>query len=203
MADPALTLHQPHADLVLADDGAGGCLKPVENRTWRVPATLPQWWDCEACDHRWHGAPRCPECGSTNAIDVGLGGPFPFRLWIHAGAQIYLDAPLAAWKRLKDVYGTLSVNATYKRAQSRSGVLLGSVFVTGCHHANECTGDVVSAYTGEVGRNDGMCSRWAEPDRWHWTLTDPRPLPTPVPARGRQRLWHLPDNIAQEVAAHG
>lgn len=62
-----------------------------------------------------------------------------------------------------------------------TGVLLGVVRLVGAHHADTC----------RCG-----CSPWADADRWHWELADPRLLPTPVPCRGLQRLWTVPPGIA-------
>lgn len=38
----------------------------------------------------------------------------------------------------------------------------------------------------------GYLSGWAEPDCWHWVLTDPSPLAKPIPAVGKQGLWVPP-----------
>ncbi|QBI19385.1 hypothetical protein ER308_07370 [Egibacter rhizosphaerae] len=74
------------------------------------------------------------------------------------------------------------------RFQDRSlrGVLLGSVKVTGCHHADDCLTE-----TGPNWSELRYCSRFAEPDAWHWTLADPEPLDEPIPMRGRQGLWRV------------
>lgn len=58
-----------------------------------------------------------------------------------------------------------------------AGALLGTVTLAEVHHAAECR---------------LRCSLWADPDAFHWMLTDPRPMPEPVPCRGRQRLWTVP-----------
>jgi ASCH domain len=42
-------------------------------------------------------------------------------------------------------------------------------------------------------------SPWAEPDRWHWILTDPRPLPEPVPYPGARGLWSIPASLVSSV----
>lgn len=55
------------------------------------------------------------------------------------------------------------------------------------------TGDLpIGAILGHVTLSDVVndsTSPWALPDRWHWLLTDPRPLSEPIAARGRQSLW--------------
>lgn len=185
MGEPALTLWQPWADLVMADDGAGGCLKPVENRSWQPPKTFtstpctcleqPPYSNVGDPDH--DGSPdHCPDCGDT--------GWLPPRLWIHASKTLDGSNHAGQWDAWQDV---MPANDPVL------GALLGSVALTGCHHADECY-----QWCHELGVSDGWyCSRpWAEPDAYHWTLTDPRPLPEPIPMRGRQRLWTV------EVPAH-
>lgn len=57
---------------------------------------------------------------------------------------------------------------------------------------------VFGAIIGSVRLRDCVCtstSDWAEPDSWHWLLTDPRPLANPVPVNGRTLLWRVPENI--------
>lgn len=192
MSERVLTVKQPWADLVMVDDGAGGCLKPVENRGWPVPSTLPRHSQCETCPERFytHGigshrhCPGLPERPGAWSMSRDLG-PFPFRLWIHAGKQMDRGAT-EAWWRLFAATGRMRHNF------DRLGVLLGSVLVAGCHHADGCLthggddGEVVASLV-EVEH----CSRWAEPDAYHWQFTDPQPLDTPIPMRGRQGLWTL------------
>lgn len=60
------------------------------------------------------------------------------------------------------------------------GAILGTVHLTGCHHASEC---------------DDTCTPWAQPgDLWHWEITDPEPI-NPIPYKGRLGIWWLPDGI--------
>lgn len=137
--------------------------KDVENRRWALPSTV-----------------------ST-----------PLRLWIHAAKKPdprmreILEAEYGA-----DVY--LSARTLPGDNPAHYGALLGSVTVTGCHHADDCKRAVPdwSRYEDRghvvgVGIKDGFCSRWAEPNCWHWELSDPKPLPEPIPMRGRQRLWKI------------
>ena len=43
---------------------------------------------------------------------------------------------------------------------------------------------------------EGSRSRWAEPGRFHWLLTDPRPLASPRPRRGRAGMtWVSPPGL--------
>ena len=186
----ALTVRQPSADLIVAG------VKHVENRSWPVPSTLSQWGKCDGCDARvpnvkprdrhyhptWHGS-------STVTPD----GPFPFRLGIHAAAT-FADG----WVTADGLYGTYRLlhKPTGESApwvpSSRLGVLLGTVEVTGCHHARDCFEYIRLSF----GAHDSYCSRWAEPDTYHWTLTDPQPLDVPVPMRGMLGLWRLPEGVS-------
>jgi hypothetical protein len=114
-------------------------------------------------------------------------GPFPFRLWIHAGQSIQwrtgpdaIDSTLArAWSEWGKVKVTLGYTPT--ATTPRTGVLLGSGQVDGCHDIGHCE------------RTPGGCSPWAqyEPGIYHWQVSDPQPLDTPILMRGRQRLWRL------------
>lgn len=56
------------------------------------------------------------------------------------------------------------------------GALIGTATVTGVHHYRQC---------------HGACSKWAQPDQWHITLTDPAPLIDPVPWRGALGLFEV------------
>lgn len=181
-----LTIRQPYADLIMAG------VKDVENRTWRVPSTLPQWQHCFECGTRWRDArweDVCLHCGDPDASVPD--GPFPFRVWIHAGREIAEGAGPETWPVYPVNWHKHPLPKVYAL-----GSLLGSVAVTGCHHADECR-DV----EGSLGYRwrETWCSPWAEPDVWHWTLEDPRPLDEPVPMRGRQGLWTLPNDIAVPV----
>lgn len=192
--DRALTLRQPWASLVMAG------LKPVENRTWPVPSTLPQWWRCPYCSRRSRGAikGRCPAggfCGPAQA-----DGLFPFRLWVHAGARHDGNEHRRALIRAStSVKGDDEPGNTMewirgwwgnRDPQGGYGALAGSVTVTGCHHADECFWD--GPYLdSEYPEASHGCSPWAEPNRYHWTLADPQPLDEPIPMRGRQGLWRI------------
>ena len=192
----ALTVKQPQADLIMAG------IKPVENRTWPVPSTLPQWGECDYHgriapdeldqddDHgtwrHWPDEYQCP---------VDLDGPFPFRLWIHAGKEF-------DWSALDP--GSLVTRGSYRLDSDARGVLLGHVTVTGCHHADDCYDRDPCPTLGctfDDHESERWCSPWAQPDCWHWELADPVLLDEPIPMRGRQRLWRLPEDIERQVAA--
>lgn len=183
MTEYALTLRQPWASLAMA--GA----MDVLSLGWPVPSTLPQWMKCPLCKARAL-PPACYMYGDEPACIAHMApsimepdGPFPFRLWIHAGKtvdRVALERPDAVRALLANGY-TASDRLPY-------GALLGSAAVTGCHHADQAGVEIVQF--------GGWCSPWAEPDAYHWTLADPRPLPEPIPVKGRPRLWRLPDDVA-------
>jgi len=185
----ALTVRQPWADLIMAG------VKEVENRTWPVPSTLPQWWACGFCclpsraHHRYDHETRFHVHQGTRFEFVSHDGPFPFRLGIHAAAKIDTDALGDLWPTVVQARGTTDL---------QTGVLLGTVQVDGCHHADECysrSDSDILAPIGE-GKPATYCSRWAEPDAYHWELSDPQPLDTPIPARGRLGLWTVPAGVS-------
>lgn len=69
------------------------------------------------------------------------------------------------------------------------GIVLGSVEVVGCHHADDCDEALRIASGNEHVRM--FCSRWAEPDAYHWVITQPE-IWQPMALTGRQGLWDLP-----------
>lgn len=198
----ALTVWQPWASLVVAG------IKPIENRTWPVPRTLPQWVRCDRCGRRSRDGQ--PERGPGNGIhytdacapEWGLvgnlitDGPFPFHLAIHAGKAIVRSG----WQPL---FGTrpdlIDLMQRAVADKSLRGVLLGYATITGCHHASACAQDETNDFPLHIGRTHTVwrkrhCSRWADPgDVYHWVLDDPVALDEPIPMRGRQGLWTLPD----------
>jgi hypothetical protein len=73
------------------------------------------------------------------------------------------------------------------------GAILGVVDLDGVHE-DKC-----------LARGDqpcgGCCSDWAEHDRWHLELMNPRPLRDPIPHRGGLGLRNLNPDIEQRVLA--
>ena len=187
----ALTVRQPWADLIMAG------VKDVENRSWPVPSTLPQWTQCSGCAMRWapgDGPPFSYEHwhGSRRGwMERTADGPFPFRLGIHASKGEHPNEYVAAsWGPAGDsVPLKLLDDAMTDR---RRGVLLGTVEVTGCHHAHEHW-DEDAPFPFLMDTDQGwQCSSWAEPDVWHWRIDAPVPLEDPIPMPGRLGLWTLP-----------
>lgn len=167
MTERVLTVRQPWADLIMAGT------KDVENRTWPVPSTLPQWGDCPG-----HG-----------------------RLWVHAGQQIDTSPrSVQAWATLRQHLGLSIYRGTLAAVDHVArGALLGSVTVTGCHQTRDCVRLGGENAAGEVSVHG--CSRWADlgENTWHWTLADPIPLDEPWPLKGRQGLWTLPDGMDELI----
>jgi hypothetical protein len=186
MTDRALTVRQPWADLIMAG------VKDVENRSWPVPSTVPHHYACDYCEYRVLEGQEVSPCGTCGRYGARPDGPFPFPLMIHAAAKPDATEPWEAWLRWSDLY---TARGDHRPAElilpERTGVLLGTVEVTGCHHADECERTRQSDPYVDATREVVYCSRWAQPDTWHWTLADPQPLDTPVPAKGRLGLWTL------------
>jgi hypothetical protein len=196
---PWLTVRQPWADLIMAG------VKDVENRTWQPPSTLPQWGRCPLCSARVE--PGCWKPGDLCFGDstVGMGhvgrpavadGPFPFWLGIHAAAKP--DSSAAA----SEARASVDWQTADQEGPEPRGALLGSVEVTGCHHAHECrdAGGCNCGAGGVYGHEPRCgeqqpCSRWAEPDVFHWQVHDPLPLDVPVPWKGRQGLWRITGEV--------
>lgn len=178
-----LTVRQPWAELIMSGQ------KPVENRTRRFPSTVGGWMCCPYHpDVRWRvGTPPPDGChrDATGASTHRLGqwdGQYPVRIGIHAAAR----SDRAAIDRLSD---------TIQSDSYMLGAVLGSVEVTGCHHADEC-----HETHSELLERPAWCSRWAEPGGvYHWTLANPRPLATPVPAKGRLGLWRPDADLATQL----
>lgn len=214
----ALTVTQPWASLII------GGLKDVENRAWSVPSTLPQWGRCSGCHNRVPPTsrittdhqpihrpgeqlhrrlpPNPPEaCGPIEWND----GPFPFRLAIHAGKRHDGNEFRRALLRATHLTGEGEPDNTMQWIRgwwaNRDGIggygaVIGTVLVTGCHHADEC-----HETHSELLERPAWCSPWADTRGWHWTLADPVEFAEPIPMRGRQGLWTVPDDLPAEVAA--
>jgi len=220
MRERVLTVRQPFADLIMSG------LKTVENRSWPVPQTVApteDWylrlWECSyyRSYHLPTGDVRKGTCsfGCYDEPACITGGPlpFPFRLWIHAGAG-WADG----WTWTRDGEERLAAVGLDPRRivhpgsgmvapwvpSSRLGVLLGHVTVTGCHHADECIqsmspDDLDDSYQHGpwLGEDQGVryCTRWSDHESWHWQLDDPVLLDKPVRMRGQLSLWRLPPAV--------
>lgn len=97
-------------------------------------------------------------------------------IYIHAGladpAESDLRNPAVA--RVAEQLGAAGLPVVFK-----PGYILGTVELTGVHHASDC-------------RHPGsglFCSEWAFAGNYHWVLSNPRPLTCPFPETGKQGLW--------------
>jgi hypothetical protein len=95
-------------------------------------------------------------------------------LGIHAALQADQDD---VWT----VSGLLAPPLTIADFADVRGALIGTARLTGVHHAAQCL---------------LACSPWAQPDQWHLTLADRRPLPEPLALPGKLGLWTLPVPLA-------
>lgn len=68
------------------------------------------------------------------------------------------------------------------------GMVIGTVDVTDCHHADDC---IEQNYNYLDGHWETLCSEWALPGHYHWVLANPRPLACPFPETGKLGLWNL------------
>lgn len=200
-----LTVKQPWADLIIA--GA----KTVENRTWAVPSTMPEWMTCTACyAEREPGEELTDDCGCvtddipkfggewvpTSSLPDASGpnvGRFPFRIWLHASARVTRQDYNRALVAVRgNAEASEWVRGWRANRDQVTGAVIGSVEVTGCHHADECRehrGRFSAVNQHAFRERIDFCSPWAEPGVFHWTLADPQALETPVPARGQLGLW--------------
>lgn len=91
------------------------------------------------------------------------------RLYIHAGRT----------------YSQEGIDSLRSRGQwpasggNVTGVVIGTVDVVDCHHADEC------------GDTAGFCSEWAMDDGYHWVLANPLPVEIPFLAKGKLGIWDL------------
>lgn len=142
--------------------------KPVENRTWEM---------------RFRG-----------------------KLWLHAGARSRWDTVAAqestlirsAWdayvRTIPDWPGLpcSDVELNRKTTLMPFGAVAALMEVTGCHHADECSGQ-------HFRRWRELCSPWAAYNQFHIEMTVIQELPEPVPCRGMLGLWRLPDDVEKAV----
>lgn len=95
------------------------------------------------------------------------------QLYIHAGKD-WADEGANTVFRIAGVH--------YSIGSLIQGMVIGTVDVIDCHHANECK---------DWAETGSACSEWALADQWHWVLSNPRPLATPFPEKGKLGLWNL------------
>jgi hypothetical protein len=175
MADElrALTIRQPWAGCIAHLD------KRVENRTRPAPRRL---------------------VGSTIAIHAGLAMERRSVQWMPDGEKFAtLFASQAEWDawRLWHLGGRNPRDNANWPPKLALGAVVAVARVTGSHlhRTGVPCGDGSYAY-------GILCSPWAQPDQWHWQLTEVRPLAEPVPCKGSLALgWPLPDDVDHQVRA--
>lgn len=197
-----LTVRQPWADLLIAG------VKDVENRSRPVP----KWaYECPRCHGRpesWRGrvsgdSPSlgyvpCPDCDDNPTAYGDPDSFWPFTLGIHAAKALddspgFADGMLAYGECVRRLGDVRVATESIESIAQRLGVLLGTVEVTGQHHADDCDnvdGDLVTGWPENRG-DDRFCSLWAQPGMWHYQITNPTPLATPVPWKGRLGFWTI------------
>lgn len=190
----ALTIRQPWATLIITG------VKDVENRSWPVPGTL--WRQRRAA---W---PNDRGTATTDYVS-----PFPFTVAIHAATSVTgrqgerIEYP-GGWETERAGHTYLLRNPSrlgWWPYALPLGAILGTVTVTGCHGAWECTEpDRVPFYPEDPDWRLETCSPWGElypddrgRDVYHWTLKHPQRFPEPIPAKGRQKLWEWDDTDAK------
>jgi hypothetical protein len=82
-------------------------------------------------------------------------------------------------------------------ARATAGMIIGTVNVIDCHHADEC-------WTGSVDKSGAVheehCSDWAMSGHYHWVLANARPLACPFPETGKLGIWNLGAKRAPKAA---
>lgn len=210
MRERVVTVWQPWASLEIAG------IKDVENKPGPVPSTLPKWMKCDTCGARDQNPyrPTWSQCEPRGA-DHGwrrADGPFPFRLWIHAGQSLAREEFGDQLIREEDGTWYLDGMDDGPDLFLPRGELLGHVTVVNCHDWRDCmekrgpcdcagpdvgVGVVHEPRCGEP----QPCSRWAQRGSWHWVLTHPVALSQPIPMRGMQGLPFLPDDVRDRALA--
>jgi len=151
---------------------------------------------CETCSHHCHAGLRVLTVRQPWAdaiINLGkdvenrtrnIAGAYKGPVAIHAAKQLLpIDETLEAGKFIGDLTGYMPL---FTMPAGR-GAILGVVDLTETHP--------------ESRSHPCDCSDWAEIDRWHLVLANPRPLTEPIPFKGALGLRRLPDDVAEQVWA--
>ena len=125
----------------------------------------------------WGG--KSPENRGT-----GIVGDYRGPVAIHAGLieddWAYDEQVIKDWLSTYDDSWVL-------QEQLQTGVFLGVVDLVDAHRPDE--------------RSDCCLSPWAQWERWHLAVRNPRPLPEPIPARGMLGLWTPPAEVLEQLQA--
>jgi len=111
-------------------------------------------------------------------------------LYIHAGKG-WAEEGVKAIEALRSPMGFQEYPIRHiweEPARATAGMVIGTVDVVDCHHADEC-------WTGSVDRHgndhEEYCSGWGLPGQYHWVLANARPLACPFPENGKLGIWRL------------
>jgi hypothetical protein len=102
------------------------------------------------------------------------------RILIHAAVNQKLDKSPLDIVHTKPELEVLYSNYTEHELISRLGpfgAIIGSVEIVDCVKEHP--------------------SVWAEPDKWHWVLSNAIRFPEPIPTRGKLSLWEYPQILAE------
>lgn len=103
-------------------------------------------------------------------------------LYIHA-SKAY-DSQALRFPAFSNLDLDFDVTGEAKEGIDIRGMVIGTVDVTDCHHADECAMD------NDEGRRV-YCSEWAMAGQHHWVLANPRAVEIPFEAKGMLGLWNL------------
>jgi hypothetical protein len=112
------------------------------------------------------------------------------QLYIHAGKG-WADEGVKALEALRTPMGFQEFPLRHEweePARSTAGMVIGTVDVVDCHHADDC-------WTGSAVKDDNVheehCSAWAMSGHYHWVLANARPLECPFHETGKLGIWNL------------
>lgn len=116
------------------------------------------------------------------------------QLYIHAGQAMDFDAfTFPALKAAEDAYIVRGVSGPFGEVNqvdlSTCGMVIGTVELVDCHHADDCRTSVEAMQVGVL--REKLCSAWAMEDQYHWIFESPRPLACPFPEKGKLGIWNL------------
>lgn len=150
-------------------------------------------YDCERCpdpeDGNWD-----PECWALNRFDPALlrdegAHGWSFVAWLPTSAVVCTARVVDALPIIDAHLGWTGEGDTPPGAVLVSTVYDSLGVVTGVG-----TGDDVTDYI-----EDQLPYGHWEPGGWAWELDDVEPLAGPIPCRGRQGVWRLPEDVAEEI----
>jgi hypothetical protein len=115
-------------------------------------------------------------------------------VYIHAAQAMDFDAfSSPALEAAENAYIRRGVTGPFGKINqidlSTCGMVIGTVELVGCHHADECRTAIESAQAGVI--REELCSPWAMDGHYHWELDSPRPLACPFPEKGKLGIWNL------------